>query len=173
MSPWEVPVELAACTGGGGTDDGPSPGGGGGRGGGRGGSGKGRDESQRHKRLIVERELNDIGERLAAKWSKTVGPALQSAKKAVAEKGNKDWTLAMLYPEGAAKAFGGMVDCLKVGPTGHKKPCPRYFTNGECVVQKCNNCHVLEREPTNEQGRRFTDWVEKRCAEIKADPSKA
>ena len=75
-----------------------------------------------------------------------------------------------LYPQGLADAFGDMLSLVKNNRAGRKSPCPRRFTYGKCLSKGCKESHGFEKEPATVQGRRFLDWVTKKCADIKANP---
>ena len=67
--------------------------------------------------------------------------------------------------------FGAQI--LLPNKWGNKEPCPRLFTYGQCRNKRCAACHGMSREPSRDQSKRFVDWVEARCSELAANPSKA
>jgi len=117
-------------------------------------------------------EARSMSKQVASEWSKAVSPMVKKASDAVKAAG-KDWSMKLLYPKGCKEAFGGALNIVKPNNMQKREPCPRLFTYGKCRTGRCSDSHNLEREPTAGQKKHFVDWVEKRCAEIVADPGKA
>ena len=110
-----------------------------------------------------------IARKAATAWGRQLGEAVKEATEAV-EGAGKKWSMKTLYPNGIGEAFGDMKGLMKANKSGQKDPCPRLFTYGKCKVKKCNQSHIMEREPSGNQSRRFVDWVKGRCGAIKDSP---
>ena len=101
--------------------------------------------------------------------TKITGPAVQAASDA-ARKVNVKITSREIFPNGIDEAMGEMKSLMKPTAAGMSSACPRLFVYGRCTIKQCRSSHALAREPSHGAIKQFTDWVERRAAQIKENP---
>ena len=119
-------------------------------------------KSTRHK-------INPEAQAAATDWASLLARPLKDAKEAVLRTG-KQWGMSKVFPNGAAAALGSFANQVQPTPSGRSNPCPRLFAYGKCASRRCNDSHQLKRAPNTQESRSYVDWVQARCAEIKAHP---
>ena len=116
-------------------------------------------------------ESSSMSRQVLKEWAGTIKPHVDKAAAAVKAVG-KTWGMKALYPNGVKEALGPLNEHIRATVAGKKDACPRIVTYGKCNMRSCKQGHSLEREPTRNQSRQFTDWVIRRCDTIVQDPSK-
>ena len=67
---------------------------------------------------------------------------LKDTKEAVVG-ANKNWSMKVVFPNGAQEAMGAFANQIKPTASGSNVPCPRLFAYGKCSSRRCNCSHSV------------------------------
>ena len=115
-------------------------------------------------------EISGVTKTTVDKIIRAIGPKIKEASEAM-ERVGKRLNSRTMFPSGLDPAFGAILPLVKATEGGSRSPCPRVFLYGKCTVANCRASHELTRAPPDGAIKHYVDWVEAKCAEIKANPN--
>ena len=123
----------------------------------------------RHGKPPKQPQESSLTKGVVERIAKVTGPAVQAAIDA-ARKVNVKLSTREMFPNGLEEALGDMKTCIRPTAAGQQTACPRLFIYGRCTIKQCRHSHALTREPSHGNIKHFTDWVERRAAQLKENP---